>query len=251
MKLELSLGKAISRVLLAILTVSTWSCSQDLGQRSERLVQQLGVPQMQAMKRVVAFEELKGMGKQATPALLEGLKSDNIDIRFQCARLLGIVQDPVSKPALRELLQHDAFLMVQLAAASALGSMGDGSGYELATSALEADDEYERENAVIALGDIGDKRATPVLLKALRDPRMHDAEAALALGKIGDETAVEALIQVVKQGNWMAREYAAKALGMIGDERALTALKGALRDEEDSVREAASDAIRRIEDKQD
>ena len=248
MSIQLYEDKRILQILLLASMMTMFSCSQEPGDRAKRLVQQLDLPVEQAMKRLVAMQELEDMGKEAVPALLAGLKDNAIDIRFQSARILGLIQAPEAKPALRDTLKNDASIVVKLAAATALAKMGDDSGYTLAMNAVKSNDEHAVEKAVIALGDIGDKRAVPKLLEVLNSHGFAGSEAARALGKIGDKTAVEPLIRALGRGLWMKRWYAAEALGKIGDEKALPVLREALKDEESEVREAAQEAIRRIEE---
>jgi HEAT repeat protein len=66
--------------------------------------------------------------------------------------------------------------------------------------------------AIHILGTIGDKAATPTLIKALRDPQESICRnAAKALGEIGDAQAVEPLLATLNRGAWITLEVA-KAL---------------------------------------
>ncbi len=71
-----------------------------------------------------------------------------------------------------------------------------------------------RRQAVVALGDLGDGRATEELIRSLDDP--DDAvrlEAVIALGKVGDPRAVEPLIAKLKSYDYFyVRKKAAYTL---------------------------------------
>ena len=112
-----------------------------------------------------------------------------------------------------------------MAAAEALGKIGDPSAVEPLVIALGAGN-YE---AATALGKIGDPRAVEPLIAALQADGATQSSvrenAAKALGKIGDLRAVEPLIAAVKHYNVAA----ATALGQLGDSRAIEPLVAALK----------------------
>ncbi|UCH96466.1 MAG: HEAT repeat domain-containing protein [Candidatus Aminicenantes bacterium] len=107
-----------------------------------------------------------------------------------------------------------------------------------------------REHAASALGELGDLRAVPELIKALRDEDAVVREhAATALGRLGDKQAVPALIKVLRDEDAVVREHAATALAKLGDKQAVPALIRALRDENAVVREHVASALGRLGDK--
>lgn len=77
------------------------------------------------------------------------------------------------------------------AVACALGRIG-ASAVEPLLSALKDDDWHIRVAAATALGRIGDSRAVEPLIGALKDPEGHMRQsAAMALGQLGDGCAIE------------------------------------------------------------
>jgi HEAT repeat protein len=72
------------------------------------------------------------------------------------------------------------------------------------------------------------------------------AGAARQLGAIGDARALPALIEALRAENKLVRMAAARALGEIGDAGAVPALIEALRDESDSVQLDAAVALNNI-----
>jgi HEAT repeat protein len=98
-------------------------------------------------------------------------------------------------------------------------------------------DDPSKNDAIVALGIIGDVRAVDVLLEYLKhtpDPDgMHLRHTiANSLGWIGDARAVPALIEVLANDSYVfTRKSAASALGKIGGEEAVKGLETALKDD--------------------
>ncbi|OPY30024.1 MAG: PBS lyase HEAT-like repeat protein [Methanocella sp. PtaU1.Bin125] len=80
--------------------------------------------------------------------------------------------------------------------------------------ALRDGDPAARRQAAIALGDVGDSRATGDLIRSLDDrDDVVRVEAVIALGKIGDARAVEHLIAKLKSQDYLyVRKKAAYTL---------------------------------------
>lgn len=127
--------------------------------------------------------------------------------------------------------------------------------------------DYERRKAVSRLGNIGDIRSLPILIKSLNDKDSFVRRlSASSLGKIGSEKAVyplatklnhnddglsysarDALINIgkpsvnellnrIKNKNAITRRRAAKALAEIGDKDSIHHLIPLLQDEDEGVR---------------
>lgn len=111
------------------------------------------------------------------------------------------------------------------------------------------DDPRIRQYLSMVLGNLGDRRATPLLVDALGDPAPETRiYAALALGRLHDPAAVPALLDVFAKDERDIRKAAAYALGEIGDRRALEPLVAALRDPIADVRYNAAIAVARFGD---
>jgi len=164
-------------------------------------------------------------------------------------------------PALLEALTHHEWL-VRLHAVESLGKTKSGKVVEPLLSVLFNDaDSAVREDAIRALGEIGDPLAVEFLFAAMKEPGLRTL-AVEALGRIGDRRAVPVLIDVVTGSNppehtrdvagcgdqWseenMTQGAAVRALGMIGDESALPTLVAAL--EPTFTRAEAANALARF-----
>ncbi len=117
-------------------------------------------------------------------------------------------------------------------AAGALGEIGDRRATEPLLRALESDNRYTKAAAILALGKLRDRRAVPALLKMLKAKKgSFVVPAAVALGQIGDESVVPVLIELVENGHGYWRDvYTIDALGSIKDRRAEPCLLAVLRD---------------------
>lgn len=111
------------------------------------------------------------------------------------------------------------------------------------------DDPRIRQYLSMVLGNLGDRRATPLLVDALGD-RAPETRiyAALALGRLGDPVSVPQLIHVLSTDERDVRKAAAYALGEMRDPRALPALSGALSDPIADIRYNAAIALARYGD---
>ena len=112
------------------------------------------------------------------------------------------------------------------------------------------DDPRIRRYLSMVLGNLGDRRATPLLLDALND---RDVEtriyALMALGELHDPAAVPAILQASGSQDKDVRKTADYALGAIGDPRAVPVLVAGLDDEVPDVRWNAAVALARFGDR--
>ena len=94
---------------------------------------------------------------------------------------------------------------------------------------MGGEDAEVAKQAAIALGLIGDARATPSLMEMLNsEDRGEFREAASALAAIGEQGAVHALISVLESGRRGFMYEAARALGSFGNAEAVEPLLEAL-----------------------
>jgi hypothetical protein len=114
----------------------------------------------------------------------------------------------------------------------------------------KTDDPRIRQYLSMVLGNLGDRRATPLLADALKDPSPDTRiYAALGLGRLRDPAAVPALLEAFATDERDIRKATAYALGEIGDRRAVPVLVKALEDPIADVRFNAAIALSRFGDK--
>ena len=168
----------------------------------------------------------------AIPAALAGLSGEDHAVRIECARILVALEAEEAVPAFLHALQEESNAdEVQVLAAAFLGSHAGRRREPDVVPALSAVlDRWHRHASVSvaaarALGGLGDARAVPVLAGALK---AHDDElvrsAIRSLVELGDAGAVEPLLEVLAGYNDDRAQEAAEALGRIGHPSAVPAL---------------------------
>jgi len=116
--------------------------------------------------------------------------------------------------------------------------------------AAKHDDPRIRRYLSMVLGNIGDRRATPLLVEALHEPDVETRiYALLALGELRDPSAVPAMIAAASDDDKDVRKTALYTLGAIGDARAVPVLAAALEDPTADVRFNAAVALSRFNDR--
>jgi HEAT repeat protein len=182
---------------------------------------------------------------RAIPALMPLLQDKVKAVREEIGGALARL-GPAAIPVLVEALTHQEWLM-RLHAVESLGKTKSSDAVDPLLRLLFNDrDSSLREDAVRALGEIGNARAVEFLLTAMKEPALRPLIAE-ALGKIGDRRAVPALVAVVQGTDrpeesrtvagcgdqWTeemaAQAAAARSLGQIGDVSTIPTLVAALK----------------------
>jgi len=120
-------------------------------------------------------------------------------------------KSPIEGKSAAEL---EAMLRGGDATAQAQGALG-------LSDALKSPQPLVRQNAALALGEVGPeaKAAVPALAEALRDPEwVVRRQAAVALGRLGPDArpAVPALQRLTHDANSLVRKAAVEALQKVG-----------------------------------
>ena len=230
---DLSVQEAASEVLASIADVRVF----------DPLVGALHSPDW-----IVRMHAAKALGRIKDPGSIQSLiplLQDKVKaVREETSTALAAMGE-AAIPALLETLTHQDWL-VRLHAVESLGKTKSQKAVQPLISSLFNDvDSAVREDAIRALGEIGDPQAVEFLFTAMKEPGLRTL-AVEALGRIGDRRAVPMLIEVVTGVNqpnvtrtvvgcgdqWneevVTRAAAVQALGAIGDESALPTLVAAL-----------------------
>lgn len=127
--------------------------------------------------RMQAFEALWRHGDEsARDSLISGMFSQYPDEELFCTLALAGGKQRALIPHLQPKLTSE-YSYVALAAARALGQLGNDDGYGVALKGAESRDPRDRALAAFAFADIGRTDAQPTLKKLLRD---RDPEVRLA-----------------------------------------------------------------------
>lgn len=171
------------------------------------------------------------------------LDSTDPNVRQYAAYLLGKAKNPRAiEPLIHALADFDKSVREQ--AMLALSNLGKSAVEPLAEAMKEPKWET-RYRAAEALGKIADEKAVQPLIQGLRDNRDHVRYmAAKGLRGLGDSDAIEPMIILLKDENNYVRMMVARALGAIGGKNVTTALAAALAVEQDEkVKEAIREAM--------
>jgi HEAT repeat protein len=201
--------------------------------------------------------------------LIRELDDPDEEVRINAIKKLGEKKAVSSVPKLIEALKWGSNPYVDLGARKALIKIGEPAVPALIEK-IKGEDSFVRNNAIRVLGEIGDRRAVPVLIEAVKDKTRGRSEAASALMWMGvqnlelnvlvlcklfcndkDEIlkigkpAIPVLIELLKDDNSTIRSEAVKALVMLGT-HALPALFSAIKDEDSKVCESVVEALGKI-----
>ena len=161
-----------------------------------------------------------------------------------------IASEPLNKTLENKLPWSHSKELARQNATIALGKIGGKRAVELLIKTLGDENEYIRSTAASALGEIGGKRAVEPLIKSFEANRTGSSEAAISLGKIGDTRAVGPFIKAID--DWHNRSgflNAVRALGKMRDVRAVKPLIIVLEDGNIDFRADVAQVLGKIGDK--
>lgn len=181
-----------SAVLITALLVVSWSSAEEKpisADRKAELHEQLDAPEFDVRRRA-AIELARAGDRSGVPMLIEAMSSlTNRNDRNNCAVALRIAKDPRSIPILIKAAD-DPSQYIRGIALAALGEMKATNAYGVIVAHL---DDLELDGGCIpmppamlachALGELGDKRAIPHLVKAL-EQKYTQGQATRALQKL-------------------------------------------------------------------
>ncbi|ERH12775.1 MAG: HEAT repeat protein [halophilic archaeon J07HB67] len=178
--------------------------------------------------RAMAVDALSDLGQEALEQLI--LKDKEVDTG---------ATDWTAVQAFGDALASDR-AEYRMAAASALGRIGDEDGLRPLVERLSDDDPRVRERVCYALGQIRDPNAVDPLIERLEDDHERVRSAAAdALGTIATPPALAALLAMLDDDNAAIRRVAASALGNAGSAEPVPELVEGLGDPHGAVRQAA------------
>lgn len=150
-------------------------------------------------------------------------------IAVAVCRVLACIGDENAAPSVSRLLGNASCARVRMQAALALGRLGGPDARAALTDALLLDDDEEvRARAARGLGTLRDHRAVPTLGSTLANTKEHAivrSEAAEALGVIGRRSATPLLVRALRDPVAEVRAGAATALGLLGGLEVVPALR--------------------------
>jgi HEAT repeat protein len=193
------------------------------------------------------------IGAAAVEPLVAALKSENKFIRQAAVDILDRLGDTRAVDPLFFVLKEDGYWVVRREAAKTLGKLGDARVVGPLFAAREDPDDATRLAAITALGVLG-KPALDSLIVVVKEPQKYwdiKQQAIKALGMIGDPVVVELLLDVLRDHDQYIRAEAAAALGRVSRSlteaglrtRVVESLVAGLRDTQAPVRAESANAL--------
>ena len=166
--------------------------------------------------------------------LLDALETPGQENLRSIALVLGWLKRPGVDQALTRLMGRDDLRHEII---DALVRHGDAT-LDLLITQLEAEDLEVRRSAVIALGRIGDSRATAPLLNILHEEDLA-IDTANALAQIGDPRALDALLDLIGNSDASIRQTVVNALNSLAAPSMSKRIIPLLHDRDPNARESA------------
>ncbi len=162
--------------------------------------------------------------EKAIQALVQGLVSEDCDVRLHVARTICLARLTPVLPALMEHTHHpDAQVREKIV--EIFGVLGSHDQLPFVAEATSDPDTGVRLAAVTALRALQSRGSAGVLLAKLKDPNPHvRAATARIYGQMNDKTVCEHLLPLLKDENGYVRTAAAESLGRLGDQSAVKPL---------------------------
>lgn len=166
-------------------------------------------------------------GSKAVKPLLEALQDNDEKIRNTASKALCGIADPTG---LFPVILSEVDKEQKSIAANILCKAATPDTFDNLVSALSNKDYGIRCIAARALGNLGDRRAVPILMRIVsrKEEFRPVSQAIEALGELRDNRAVETLIAALSDET-LSVSLIAKSLAEIGDSRAIAPLKAIAR----------------------
>ncbi|MHA1218874.1 MAG: HEAT repeat domain-containing protein [Candidatus Heimdallarchaeaceae archaeon] len=139
---------------------------------------------------------LERLGKSISDYLIDALENKNPNVRKNVIYLLGKFKEIKAVDPLLEILQNDDEELVKSQAMWALGEIGDKGATELILRILKDENSKNRTHAIFALKELKDPKVIDPLVSILNNENEDVGRAAVeTLGEFDDERAVKQLIR--------------------------------------------------------
>ncbi len=201
--------------------------------------------------RNLAMDILREIGNQDMEALVALLRDEDTDIRIFIADILGETGDPLAVASLCKALLNDPEVNVRYQAAVSLGELAMTEAAKCLNKAM-ADEEWVQFAVIEALVKIRDESSINALTKAMDDATDLVASMIVdALGEMGEIKAVPLLLRKLEESPTALRNKIVKAVVMIMGGKSLSLLSEqerenlrqyalvALEDEDEEIQDAA------------
>ena len=199
--------------------------------------------------RVLATTALGLTGKAAAvTTLMRLLENNHPKVQTNAVRALGAIGNTRATMTLATLLADPVTRSpVRLAAAEALGRIGDPEAVPILLQATGEREAQIRKAAVVSLGWLADARAVSALTLLIKEPELTEV-AMKAIGQIGHVDGLASLLRIIKEPGTdpIRLKQAFWAAGEIKSESTVAAMKTYLVAEDKQIVRWACDALGRV-----
>jgi protein-S-isoprenylcysteine O-methyltransferase Ste14 len=194
------------------------------------------------------MEQLPGQGEAGVEALLSLAESPNAHTREFAIMFLGQMDVRQSEDLMIRSL-HDSIKRVRSSAIIAVGQIGSKrAGDSLVNMLIHPVQQNNLFHIYGSLGAIGDPDAIPVLAEGLKSGEHYNQVAALnAILDIDPETGLSYAIAELQDEEVKVRRNAVIVCILSGDPRVIEPLKSVFEDEDFEVRFYAKQGVKRLE----
>lgn len=178
------------------------------------------------------------------PTLIAGLENENEKVRRFAIEALGYFKVDQAVPNLI-LSSSDSIPFVRKTAILALGEIGDSKSSGVILRALQDEVPWVRKAAVVAVRKVKIQNAVPVLIELIgkKSPRYLRKQTAIALGELGDAKVVPFLLKALEDDSIIVRFGAIEGLGKLADEGTIEYIIKCLDDDDPRIRKRAVRAL--------
>ena len=208
------LSKLIQSENLGVQEAAEFALRQIRGAKAVQAVSPL-LRSENASIRNSAMDILREIGADDMKSLQALLHDEDADIRIFGADILGTSGKHLAVSMLAEVLLHDPEVNVRYQAGISLGVLGFSEAAEALRSSMK-DEEWVQFAAVEALTKIRDDSCVSILINALKDSSLLVASTIIsALGEMGNMKAVPLLLKQLDVVSGPLRNHAVKAIVQI------------------------------------
>ena len=196
--------------------------------------------------RADVLEALVRRGAGVVGILIDQLRSDDQEVTLAAATALGRLGDPRATDALTNVLDGDRTVVI--AAAGALARIGDLRAFEPLLALLGHGDATVRQAAIGALNSLGHPEMGDRVAGLLTHADPHTRESAVRIaGYFGYASCADGVFARCADEDEAVRRAALEHLPFIDEARALPVLQRAIAEDTPRARATAATALGRVE----
>ncbi|MBN2231057.1 MAG: HEAT repeat domain-containing protein, partial [Candidatus Thorarchaeota archaeon] len=185
--------------------------------------------------------------EELIPLLMDESESNQRSTQIALGKFGSLAYDRM----IELLADKEQNYLIRRGAAATLGEIGDKRATDILIETLNDEHDDVRCNAAWALAEIKDKRSLNALLKATNDTNWQvRLNAGAALGKIKGKGTLDALLKLSRDKHPQVRLVCMSFLGHYKSPRVLPALDERLKDQDSDVQKMARDWIKHLEKKE-